>query len=109
MLSWLDAGQVTSLTLLASIFFRSHNADLWAQTLDEFRSRGQRAACAASHAKVCALFFADGSRFALEGSSNLCGSGSAREQFAIINHQDLADWHYSWVLDTVSRHEGGAL
>src|SRR5262249_18021198 len=44
MLRWLDAGQVASLTLLASIFFRSHNGDLWRTTLEEFRRRGQRAA-----------------------------------------------------------------
>src|SRR5579883_1877763 len=37
MLGWLDSGEVGSLTLLASIFFRSHNGDLWADTLDEFR------------------------------------------------------------------------
>ena len=50
MLRWLDAGQVGSLTLLASIFFRSHNGELWAETLAQFRSRKQRAACCHSHA-----------------------------------------------------------
>src|SRR5947199_7523534 len=44
MLRWLDGGQVESLTLLASIFFRSHNGELWQETLAEFRQRGQRAA-----------------------------------------------------------------
>src|SRR5262245_64677671 len=39
MLRWLDAGQTLSLTLLASIFFRSHNGDLWQETLAEFRQR----------------------------------------------------------------------
>src|SRR5579864_1640148 len=37
MLRWLDAGKVGNLTLLASLFFRSHNGDLWAETLTEFR------------------------------------------------------------------------
>src|SRR5438876_6435161 len=45
LLRWLDAGQVVSLTLLASIFFRSHNGELWKRTLAEFRQRKQRAAC----------------------------------------------------------------
>jgi hypothetical protein len=79
MLGWLDSGAVGGLTLLASIFFRSHNGDLWKTTLEEFRSRKQRAACGHSHAKVASLAFASGERLCIEGSSNLCGIGSARE------------------------------
>src|SRR5215831_20417087 len=41
MLGWLDTGKIGSLTLLASIFFRSHNGDLWTETVEEFRRRGQ--------------------------------------------------------------------
>ena len=55
MLRWTDSGAVGSLTLLASIFFRSHKGDLWAETLAEFRKRKQRAACCHSHCKVVAL------------------------------------------------------
>src|SRR5262245_4625242 len=33
MLNWLDSGAVGELTLVASIFFRSHNGDLWGETL----------------------------------------------------------------------------
>jgi hypothetical protein len=106
MLRWLDASQVQSLTLLASLFFRSHNGDLWAETLAEFRSRKQRAACCHSHAKVVSLAFASGQKLAIEGSANLCGNGSGREQFALINHAELADWHAQWVLEAVDRHEG---
>jgi hypothetical protein len=106
MLRWLDAGQVASLTLLASIFFRSHNGDLWAETLAEFRARKQRAACCHSHAKVVSLSFASGQRLAIEGSANLCGNGSGREQFALINDAALADWHGRWVSEAVARHEG---
>jgi hypothetical protein len=106
MLRWLDAGQVGSLTLLASIFFRSHNGELWEQTLDEFRSRKQRAACCHSHAKVVALVFASGHKLAIEGSANLCGNGSGREQFALINDASLCDWHARWVLEAVAKHEG---
>ncbi len=106
MLRWLDARQVGSLTLLASIFFRSHNGELWAQTLDEFRSRGQRAACCHSHAKVVSLAFASGTRLAIEGSANLCGNGSGREQLCLVNDAALCDWHARWVLEAVARHEG---
>ncbi len=106
LLGWLDTGKVAELALLASIFFRSHNGELWAETLEEFRSRGQRAACAASHAKVVALAFQSGDKLAIEGSQNLCGNGSAREQFAVINDAGLCDWHERWVTDAVGKHEG---
>src|SRR5262249_27327436 len=102
------AGQVASLTLLASIFFRSHNGPLWEETLKEFRSRKQRAACCHSHAKVVSLSFASGAKLVIEGSANLCGNGSGREQFCLINDCALADWHAKWVLEAVARHEGNA-
>jgi hypothetical protein len=105
MLRWLDASAVRSLSLVASIFFRAHQGALWQQTLEEFRARGQRAACCHSHAKVVALFFASGERLSIEGSQNLCGNGSGRENFALINHAGLTDWHAAWILDLVNRHE----
>ncbi len=106
MLRWLDSGQVAKLTLLASIFFRSHNGALWDETLAEFRQRKQRAACCHSHAKVVSLDFASGARLAIEGSANLCGNGSGREQLCLVNDAALCDWHARWVLEAVARHEG---
>jgi hypothetical protein len=104
MLEWLDAGRVGSLALVASIFFRSHKGALWERTLTEFRERGQRAACCHSHAKVVAMAFANGGRFSIEGSANLCGNGSGREQFALINSASLADWHSAWIDDLLVSH-----
>jgi len=106
MLGWLDSGAVGGLTLLASIFFRSHNGELWERTLAEFRERKQGAACTHCHAKVVALAFASGERFAIEGSANLCGNGSAREQFALIHDAGLHEWHARWIAQTVARLEG---
>jgi hypothetical protein len=107
-LNWLDSGKVGSLDLVASIFFRSHNGDLWTETVKEFRRRSQRAACCPSHCKVMALHFADGTRFAIEGSANLCSNGSARENFAIVNDPALHDFHARWIGELVTRHEGEA-
>jgi hypothetical protein len=104
MLGWLDTGAVGQLTLVASIFFRSHNGDLWSETLEELGRRGQRAVCCPSHAKVMALAFADGAHLAIEGSANLCSNGSAREQFAIIHDPDLCAWHGGWIDALVSRY-----
>jgi hypothetical protein len=104
MLGWLDTGRVKSLALVASIFFRSHKGDLWEQTQAEFRDRGQRCACCHSHAKVVALSFADGRAFAIEGSANLCGNGSGREQFALFNDPALTAWHAGWIDELLNRH-----
>jgi len=108
MLSWLDSGAVRSLSLVASIFFRSHNGELWTDTLEDFRQRKQRAACCSSHAKVVALAFASGERLSIEGSANLCGNGSGREQFALIADAGLHDWHAGWIDALVTKHEGDA-
>jgi hypothetical protein len=106
MLAWLDTKQVGTLTLLASIFYRSHNGEQWAYTLDEFRKRRQRAACCHSHAKVVTLAFKNGQRLSIEGSANLCGNGSGREQFAMINDGGLHDWHAAWIKELVTKYEG---
>jgi hypothetical protein len=105
LLQWLDTGAVGGLTLLASIFFRSHNGQLWERTLEEFRTRGQRAACMHCHAKVVAMQFDSGERFVIEGSANLCGNGSAREQFALIRDDGLTAWHSRWITEAVARLE----
>ena len=109
LLGWLDTGKVSELQLVASIFFRSHNGDLWETTpKEEFRQRKQRAACCNSHSKVVAMEFASGERLSIEGSSNLCGSGSSREQFALINDPALQAWHSQWIAALVTKHEGAS-
>lgn len=105
MLNWLDSGRVKSLSLVASIFFRSHKGSLWEESVAEFRSRGQRAACCHSHAKVVSMMFADGRAFSIEGSANLCGNGSGREQFALFADAELTCWHSAWIEELVSKHE----
>jgi hypothetical protein len=105
-LAWLDSGAVGSLALVASLFFRSHNGELWETTLTEFRQRKQRAACCHSHAKVVTLAFAAGERLSIEGSANLCGNGSGREQFALIHDGGLHDFHATWIEGLLTKHEG---
>jgi hypothetical protein len=105
MLRWLDSRSVRTLSLVASIFFRSHNGALWDETLKQFRARKQRAACCHSHAKVITVALASGERFAIEGSANLCGNGSGREQFALIHHRALTAWHSRWITELLDKHE----
>jgi hypothetical protein len=103
MLGWLDAKAVGSITLLASIFFRAHKGALWTETLKEFRTRGQRAACCHSHAKVVTMAFADGAKMVIHGSANLCGNGSGREQFALDVSDELHDWHAQWIEEMAAK------
>lgn len=105
MLSWLDAGAVGTLSLMASIFFRSHNGELWTETLTEFRKRGQRAACCHSHAKVVTMQIATGERLSIKESANLCGNGSGREQFALIHEAGLHNFHARWIEALLDKHE----
>lgn len=106
MLGWLDTGAIGTLSLVASIFFRSHNGELWTETLTEFRQRRQRAACCHSHAKVVTLALDAGERLSIEGSANLCGNGSGREQFALIHDGALHDFHAGWIDALLDKHEG---
>jgi hypothetical protein len=105
LLGWLDAGAVRHLTLLCSIFFRSHKGALWTETLTALRQRGQRAACRHSHAKVVTMAFQSGQRLVVEGSANLCSSGSGREQVTIISDTGLHDWSEAWIREQVTRGE----
>lgn len=106
-LGWLDAGLVESCTLLTSKFFRSYNAPLWEETQREFATRKQPCACCYSHAKVIALAFSLGRRMSLEGSANLCGNGSGREQFCLIADTGLYYFHAAWIGEMVAKHQGG--
>jgi hypothetical protein len=104
MVRLLDTGAVRRLTLLCSQFFAEHNTELWDETLEEFRDRGQRAAAARSHAKVVTFAFASGRRLTLEGSANLRSNGN-REQLLLADGAGLHDWH-AWIDEQVTRHEG---
>ncbi len=41
----------------------------------------------------------------IEGSANLTGNGSGREQFCLVNDPVLHGWHEAWITDLVSKHE----
>jgi hypothetical protein len=45
-------------------------------------------------------------RLSIEGSANLCGNSSGREQFALIHDAGLHDWHAAWIEALITRHEG---
>jgi hypothetical protein len=101
----LDTGAVRKLTLLCSQFFAQHNTELWDETLEAFRDRGQRAAAARSHAKVVTFAAGGRRRLTLEGSANLRSNGN-REQLLLADGAGLHDWHARWIDQLVTAHEG---
>ena len=96
MVGLLDTGRVKTLTLLCSKFFAEHNTGVWEETLEEFRSRGQRAAAARSHAKVVTFAFVSGWRLTIESSANARSNGNI-EFCTLIDGADLHDWHAGWI------------
>ncbi len=105
MVALLDSGAVKRLTLLCSSFFRDHNKELWEETVENFRERGQRTAAARTHAKVVTIATASGRRLSLEGSANLRANGN-REQFALTDDEAIHDFHSQWIDALVTQHEG---
>jgi hypothetical protein len=104
MFAILDAPNPPALTLLCSAFCRDHDRELWEETLEGFRERGQRTAAARTHAKVITLDLTSGAKLALEGSANLRSNGN-REQFLLVNDAALHDWQARWIDDLVTQHE----
>lgn len=104
MLRLLESGKVRQLSLICSKFFAEHDKDLYEETLQEFRKRGQRVAAPRSHAKVVTMQFADGEKLILEGSANL-RTNSNREQFCLIHDAGLHDWHAAWIDQLIKTHE----
>jgi hypothetical protein len=105
MLRLLDSGKVTQLSLLCSTYFARHgDRDLYEETLQELRRRGQQVAAPRSHAKVVTMEFADGEKLVLEGSANL-RTNSNWEPFCLIHDAGLHDWHSAWFDELLASHE----
>lgn len=101
----IDAGRVKHATLLCSEFFRDHNGSIYEGVHQAFTQRPagkHRLAAARSHAKVVTMAFAGGDRLVLEGSANL-RTNSNIEQFCLLNHAGVHDWHAQWIDNLVSR------
>jgi len=92
----MDAGKIRNLTLLASVFFESHNSDLYRTVRHSLTERGARVGLDLNHAKTLVAVFTDGRAVVVESSANM-RSCSSREFVTIIGDRTLADWHAAWI------------
>jgi hypothetical protein len=91
-------------TLICSKFFAKHDKDLYQETLQEFRKRGQLVAAPRSHCKIVCMEFENGETLVAESSANL-RSNQNREQTCLVNDIGLHTWHCAWFDELLSSHE----
>jgi hypothetical protein len=108
LLRLLDTGKVHHLSLICSSFFARHDRDLFEETLQQFRKRGQKLAAGRTHIKMILMQFADGTKLHLEGSPNL-RTNSNLEQIIVANdalvHDARAAWCDKYLASLLASHE----
>jgi hypothetical protein len=104
LLDLLDAGQIESVAVVASVYFERQNPAEWKMAYDGLAARGQRIVAIRSHAKVIALALTDGRRFAVESSANLRSCRNL-EQFTLAQSPELYAFHSGWINDVVAAQE----
>jgi hypothetical protein len=108
MARWVISGDVQRLSVLCSEFFREHNGDVFNELRETLADPRHAVAAARNHCKVVCVAFADGRRYALEGSANL-RTNSNREQFCLVRDARLHDWHAGWIDEEVRKNVGEAI
>ncbi len=92
----LDAGTVRRCTLLACVYFESHDRELWGWVVGELQRRGSRALAARNHTKLQLYALDDGRRYSMESSANL-RSCNMTEQATLTRDAGLYDFHRTWI------------
>lgn len=99
MLGMFDAGQIGKITLLCSHYFSATSKEIYDDAAVGFAARKeQRFASVRTHAKVMAIRMSTGARYAIESSANLRSCKNV-EQFVIINHPRLFNFHRDWITE----------
>lgn len=102
LLRLIDSGKVGRLSIVISRFFRGQKTSLFESTQKELRERLGRHCLIADrcHAKVITMNMGT-DRLSMEGSANLSTNDNI-EQFCLLNHPQVHDWHAAWIDDMVS-------
>ena len=102
LLTELDAGRITHLSMLSCVYAQSHFPDLHGWLTAELARRGSRHLAARVHVKVMAFDFADGRRIALESSANLRSCNMA-ELTTATGDAGLTAFHHRWIGELFER------
>lgn len=96
LLRLIDAGQVGTCTLLASVYFQANEKTLWGWLTSELERRGSRALAARNHCKLMLFKMSDGTHYTMEGSGNLRSCRNA-EQATLTADEGLFTFHAVWI------------
>lgn len=96
LLALLDNGQVGSLALLYSVYFRSNEKETCHRLEHELAARNQRVAAMRTHAKVMLLEMTDGRCLVNETSANLRSCRNV-EQMTLTHDRPLLEFHRRWI------------
>ncbi len=105
LLALIDGGVIGTATMLASVYFQAHEAELWGWLCAEFRSRNCRILASRNHCKLALFAAADGRRYAIESSANLRSCRMA-EQMTLTRDDGLFDFHAAWIDEMFQNSKG---
>src|SRR6185437_2086609 len=100
LLALFDQGQISAVSIVASVYFERQNPAEYKQMADGLKVRGQRIAALRSHAKIIAMALSDGRRFTVESSANLRSCRNL-EQIAMHEGDDLYQFHSGWIAEVI--------
>ena len=100
LLSLIDAGQVRSVQIVASVYFERQNPAEYRVMAEGLMERGQQIVALRSHAKVICFELSDGRAFAIESSANLRSCRNI-EQFTFTQSEDLYQFHAGWIREVI--------
>jgi hypothetical protein len=96
MATLLDAGEIGSITLIASHYFKGTSPDIYTHGLETLTARGQRFLSIRSHAKLLAMKLVDGRTVTIEASANLRSCKNI-EQLSVFGDPGLFEFHTKWM------------
>jgi hypothetical protein len=98
----LDSGQIGTVELLVSNYFRSVDSELYSDLHQALTTRGQKIGAARTHCKLLCMLLSDGTPLTIESSANLRSCKSA-EQAVCSNDAGLLRFHQTWITDLLQR------
>lgn len=98
LLQMLDDGQIGSVGLLISYYYKSTSREIYDLLVPQLRERGHRVLAMRTHAKILLAKMRNGTSYVCESSANLRSSINV-EQFVLTNDRPLYDFHRTWIDD----------